>query len=168
MLIGTLFSCVVPKNWGIGLLGAVSKSMVIGLSQLHTPQFSLAAADYGSTLLIVLMLQSRALLSDPQPASRWMIAGILVSGLAIGVLSSFTLSAFFNHNESLPPSAISRVRLALPRRKTPQRSVLLIQQTASQTISQLKQLPIPSTHSPIHPKAPVQSSAPAPSPSHSR
>lgn len=104
MLVGTLYSCLSAKRRRVWLLVAFGKGVAIWTILLQMPQFNLAAADYASAMAIVLILQTRVLgTTSSQTALRaavWMIAGILVSGLAIGILGSgFTLSAFFNHND---------------------------------------------------------------------
>lgn len=104
MLIGTLYSCIPAKRRRFWLLVTLVKGIAIWTILLQIPQFSLAAADYASAMAIVLALQTRVLsTASSQTALRaavWMIAGILVSGLAIGILGSgLTLSAAFNHND---------------------------------------------------------------------
>lgn len=104
MLVGTLYSCLPAKRRRFWLLVAFGKGIAIWTILLQMPQFNLAAADYISAMAIVLMLQTHAFsTASSQTVSRaavWMIAGILVSGLAIGILGSgFALSAAFNHND---------------------------------------------------------------------
>jgi hypothetical protein len=100
MLVGTLFGCIPAKKRRWWLVGAIGKWVAVSVVLFQMPEFSWAAADYASAMAIVLVLQIKALVETSTQAAPWMIAGILVSGLAIGILSSgFTLSPSFNHND---------------------------------------------------------------------
>lgn len=99
MLTGTIFSSVGSKMQRWFLLGAITKSALTGAALIQTPRFEIAAFDYGSAMVIVLILQLSTL-TQPTQAASWIISGILVSGLAIGVLiSGVTWSNFLNHND---------------------------------------------------------------------
>lgn len=128
MLVGTLFNCIPSKRRRWWLMGASGKWMAIWLALLQMPSFGLAAADYASdyasAMGIVLVLQIHSVVQTSSQAALWIIAGSLVSGLAIGTLSSgFTLSASFNHNDTLPSGATWRIRLIVPGRKASEQSI---------------------------------------------
>lgn len=105
MLMGTIVGSVSPPIRRWLWLGAIGKSMVVWIGLSYVLRFDIAAIDYLISMGIVLVLQLQQwpnppLSSSPSLAAPWLIAGILVSGMAIGILSSrFTLSAFFNHND---------------------------------------------------------------------
>ncbi len=107
LLWGTILSTMAPPWQRWGLLGALAKAGLIWFSlpalSLTFPSFNLAAWDYGLALAIALLLYGWGYLASARPspdavalnaekhnakAASWMIAGILISGLAIGVLSS--------------------------------------------------------------------------------
>lgn len=100
LLAGTIFSSISRRSQPWALLAVTTKSSLIWISLIQLPRFDTAALDYGSAMVIVLLLQLRTLAAAPTRAATWLIAGILVSGLAIVVLiSGFELSENFNHND---------------------------------------------------------------------
>lgn len=104
MLVGTIVSSVSQRMRGWFFIGAVTKLVLTWINLMRLPRFGIAAIDYLTAMIIVLALQLCVLAGSPQlsanRAASWLIAGILVSGLAIGVLASgFTLSKSFNHND---------------------------------------------------------------------
>lgn len=106
MLAGTIVGSVSPKRQRWLLLGTAVKSILVWIGLVQKPEFEIAAVDYLVSMAVVLVLQLYQLSASPllpsssTQAAPWLIAGVLVSGLAIGFLGSgFTLSAFFNHND---------------------------------------------------------------------
>lgn len=84
-LLGSIFSSLAsPYRYG---LAAGAKSIAVWILLSHRPSFTIAAADYGLTLAIVLVLQLYRFPQQPT-AARWLIAGVLISGLGIAILAS--------------------------------------------------------------------------------
>lgn len=102
MLTGSVLSTV-PQRWQMwARLAIFTKSLVylIGASACQT--FDCAIADYGSAMLIVLLLHIKpALQPDLKRAlsARWIIAGVLVSAIAIAVVASGFSPGFLTHND---------------------------------------------------------------------
>jgi hypothetical protein len=121
LLTGTIFGTVPQRQQNWMLAATFTKSLLTWTSLLYQPSFTIAACDYGAAIAAALILHLRSLtqatapilLAQPaklqrphlqQPKLRradlWMIIGILISGLAIGVLSSqFTFALHFNQND---------------------------------------------------------------------
>jgi hypothetical protein len=100
MLVGTILSSAPAKVQHRLLGAAVGKSLLVWLALSQQPRFEIAAIDYLVSMGVILGLQLQALLNGPTRAAPWLIAGILVSGLALGILASgFTLSTALNHND---------------------------------------------------------------------
>jgi hypothetical protein len=100
MLAATVLSAL-PRRLRLWALLAVGlrSSVHLGWAINHT-SFSAAVGDYLSAMLIVLILQIRIIDRDQNPSAIWIIAGILVSCLAIGIQASgFSLAKTFNHND---------------------------------------------------------------------
>jgi hypothetical protein len=100
MLTGTIVSTVSPPLQRWLLLGAVGKSLLTWIELLRSPRFETAAIDYLVAMGMVLLLQLRSLSGLPTSSAAWLVAGILVSGLALGLLNSgLTLAPAFNQND---------------------------------------------------------------------
>lgn len=116
LLTGTIFSTVPQPRQHWMLAATFTKSLLTWTSLLYQPSFTIAACDYGAAIAIALILHLRSLTQAAAPtllvqqakrqrpemrrADLWMIIGILISGLAIGVLSSqFTFALHFNQND---------------------------------------------------------------------
>lgn len=100
MLAGTIFSSFSKKVRQWFLWAAIAKSAFTWAVLSHWPRFEVAAFDYGSAMVIVLVLQLRMLNQPTAHTAQWLIMGILVSGVAIGIQSSgFSISESFNHND---------------------------------------------------------------------
>jgi hypothetical protein len=99
MLAGTIISSVPAKFQRWCLLGAVTKSTFAWTVLVHLPRFGVAAFDYAFAMAIVFVLQLKVLADSPSRAPGWILSGILISGVAIGILDSdFTIFAL-NHND---------------------------------------------------------------------
>jgi hypothetical protein len=100
MLAGTFFSSV-SKRWRPwALLAAMTKSAVVWISLIRLPEFEVVAIDYVAAMVIVLLLQFHALTDASTGAARWLVAGILISGVAVAILGSgLTVAQFFNHTD---------------------------------------------------------------------
>lgn len=101
MLVGTIISSL-PRYWQRWWLLAVGIKSVIYWHWVGTARFfSYAVIDYFSAMLIVLLLQIRAMSYQENPtASRWIVAGILVSAIAVAVQAArISLAEHFNHND---------------------------------------------------------------------
>jgi hypothetical protein len=93
---GTVTSTLASPCQPWGLVAALTKAsllwLMLQIQPLTFPSFTLAAWDYGLALGIALLLYGGVALTQNQPlgtqAARWMVAGILTSGLAIGLLAS--------------------------------------------------------------------------------
>ncbi|MBE9181711.1 hypothetical protein IQ268_24400 [Oculatella sp. LEGE 06141] len=88
LLAGTVISSV-PHRWHRWMLPIVGlKSFgYLGLATVRS-NFAYVVADYLSALVIVLLLQLRAARRHRAPGAPWILAGVLVSGVAVAVLRS--------------------------------------------------------------------------------
>ncbi len=100
LLIGSIIGTAPAKQQRWLLLAVGVKTSLIWLILLQTPLFEFAALDYSTSLTFVLILQLQALLTGTTPAVPWLIAGTLVSGLALCVLvSRLNLPPLFAAND---------------------------------------------------------------------
>jgi hypothetical protein len=109
MLLGTIVASS-SRRMQTGLqVGAGIKALLVWAILLQSPYFQIVVLDYGFSLGIVLVLQvlrvgfptgQTTQLNRTRQSAWWMIAGVLVSGLAMAILASqFKLSAALNHND---------------------------------------------------------------------
>lgn len=100
MLAGTVVSSMPARLHLIFLLAIGLKSVLHFSIAAVEDSFAYAVADYLSAMLIVLLLQLQPLLLSREAAARWLIAGVLVSGLAALVQGlRLNLATNFNHND---------------------------------------------------------------------
>ncbi len=98
MLAGAVQSTV-PRRWqNWAMLAIFTKSLVYlsGASACQT--FDCAIADYFSAMLIVLLLHIKPALNRVASA-RWIVGGVLVSAIAVGVEASGFSPGFLTHND---------------------------------------------------------------------
>lgn len=88
LLIGSVLGSVPSKQQRWLLFAVIIKTLLAGLVLIQRPLFEFAVLDYGTSLILLLMLQLRSLLIQPTPSAPGFIAGILVSGMALGILLS--------------------------------------------------------------------------------
>lgn len=100
MLFATIISTL-PRRLRIWvLLGTTIKSCLYLSWSITHPNFVSAIVDYLSAMLIVLGLEAWAIYRRwHSKASRWIVAGILVSGIAIGVQAMQLTIAVLNSND---------------------------------------------------------------------
>lgn len=98
LLIGSVLGSVPAKQQRWLLFAVIAKTLLAGLILIQRPLFELAVLDYGTSLILLLMLQLRSLWIQPTPSAPGFIAGVLVSGMALGVLLS---------SWSLPPLLVA-------------------------------------------------------------
>jgi hypothetical protein len=97
MLAGTIFSSVAKRWRRWALLAAAAKTALLWISLIQQPHFDIAAADYSAAMTVVLILQLHSL---ADASAFWLIAGILVSGVAVVILSSgLTIPQMFSHTD---------------------------------------------------------------------
>lgn len=100
MLLGSILGGVPVQQQRWLLLATVAKSLLIWVILSRMPLFEIAVIDYGTSLMMVLLLQLRSLLVGPSDSASWLVAGIVVSGLAIGILASrLIVSPLLNAND---------------------------------------------------------------------
>ena len=98
MLAGSVLSTV-PWRWQAGAMLAVFiKSLVYLSGATACESFDCAIGDYFSAMLIVLLLHVRPLLQEVASA-RWIVGGVVVSAIAIGVEASGFSPGFLTHND---------------------------------------------------------------------
>jgi hypothetical protein len=90
------------QRWGWGLVG-LRLLIYLGWTMAHyLPQvaFIYGVVDYLSAMLMVLILELRVVNHPYHAEARWIIAGVLVSIVAIALQGSgLTLAKHFNHND---------------------------------------------------------------------
>jgi hypothetical protein len=112
MLLATIKSNL-PHRWQGWAMAAVGLKSAIGLGWIMhhysaDDGFSYGVADYLSSMLVVLLLAigsfTHSVLTpaavSKSTAAGWIVAGVLVSGVAIGLQNSgIRLAAWLNHND---------------------------------------------------------------------
>jgi len=82
------------------LVFAVMKLIVFIVRVARSPEFRVAAADYGAALAILLVGAAYEMFRRRAPGMTWLIAGVLVS-LVAGIVQArrLALHRHFNHND---------------------------------------------------------------------
>lgn len=101
MISATVISTL-PQRWhGWFLIGISVKTFLYLLWAIQYTHYGYAVADYLSAMLIVIFLEIRAIYKVINPSSAWWIlAGICISGVAVGVQGSgLAIAHYLNHND---------------------------------------------------------------------
>ena len=101
MLAATVVSTL-PRRWQRWWLTVAGLKTLAYLLLVGTPDsFAYAIADYVSAMVVVLLLLVRSLhRGHALQATRWLLSGILVSGVAVAVQGvRLSLAEYFNHND---------------------------------------------------------------------
>jgi hypothetical protein len=100
MLTATLSSSL-PRRWQRWLWLAIATKTLLYLTGVTVHHnFAYAIADYLSAMFIMLIVETRSLYQGNQVESaRWIVAGILVSVVAVGVQGLGVTIAGLNHND---------------------------------------------------------------------
>lgn len=101
MLAATVISTL-PRAWQRWWLLLAGLKTLAYLFLVGMPNsFGYAIADYFSAMMIVLVLQMRALVRGKNSiAAGWIISGILISGIAVGIQAAgITIAEHFNQND---------------------------------------------------------------------
>lgn len=99
MLLASVVSSV-PRSIRVWLLAAIGLKSILYFHGIESQDdFTYIVIDYLSAMAIVLMLQFRQLSTQPVSAT-WIIAGILISVLAVTIQASRVFIApYFNYND---------------------------------------------------------------------
>ena len=100
MLAAALLSTLPRRaaRWGCGL-AAAKFLFYLGWIATHE-EFRYVVYDYVPNMMAVLLLHSFRIYTRRDAASRWIIAGVVVSFVGAGIQQSgWTLHAHFNHND---------------------------------------------------------------------
>lgn len=100
MAVGAILATVTGRV-RTGLLAAVGlKFLVYAVWMVEHNEFRYVVLDSAATMVLLLALHGQALWLRGDRASRWIIAGVLVSALAAIIeASGFALHRHFNHND---------------------------------------------------------------------
>lgn len=100
LLVATLISSFKGRTRVLLVVLASLKFVLYAGFMVRENDFDYVIYDYGSTMLIVLLLQLWCWMHRRTPAAPWIIGGIAVSFAASQIqMSEFTLHRHFNHND---------------------------------------------------------------------
>jgi len=100
LLVAALIATFRGRTLTILVTLAGSKFGLYALFMMQENDFDYVIYDYGSTMVIVLLLNTWTWLRQRTAAAQWIIGGILVSFVASQIqMSGFTLHRHFNHND---------------------------------------------------------------------
>jgi hypothetical protein len=99
MLLASVISTL-PRSVRLGILGGIGLKSILYFHVIEFQNdFTYVVIDYLSAMAVVLILQLRQLITQPNSAT-WIIVGIVVSGLAATIHASrVTIAPQFNHND---------------------------------------------------------------------
>ncbi|MDA2939038.1 hypothetical protein MYX75_12355, partial [Acidobacteria bacterium AH-259-A15] len=100
LLSAVILACLPhPLNrWGLAL--STVKLLVYLAWMFNHDDFRFVVYDYGSAMVLILMVQVRSLYKSRSQSAAWIVGGILVSFLAAAIQQSgFSLHQHFNHND---------------------------------------------------------------------
>lgn len=101
MVSATIISTLPQRLHRWFLVGVSVKAFLYLLWAIHSKYYGYAVADYLSAMIIVLLLEIRAIHQAINvPSAWWILAGICVSGIAVGVQASgLAIAPYLNHND---------------------------------------------------------------------
>lgn len=100
LLVAGLISTFRGRARTVLMILAVLKFTLYALFMIRENDFDYVIYDYGSTMIVVLLLQLWTWMRSRAAAAPWILAGILVSfGASQIQMSGFSLHRHFNHND---------------------------------------------------------------------
>jgi hypothetical protein len=100
MLAGTVIATFIEPVRVLLLIFITAKFLAYGAWMVNHNLFLYVIVDYGSGMLLLLLLQVYSYYRRPNQRVGWLISGVLVSFLAVAVQQSgIRLHEHFNHND---------------------------------------------------------------------
>ena len=100
MLAGTVIASFIEPVRVLLLIFVTAKFLAYGAWMVNHNLFLYVIVDYGSGMLLLLLLQVYSYYRRHDPRVKWLIGGVLVSFLAAAAqLSGLRLHEHFNHND---------------------------------------------------------------------